>query len=114
MSGSLLVGELHGDDGPSVAQLVVQGEQLLLLPGAPFLLLGAAPRAFPHHCLSILTRCLLGLFFKSGSFRTSVFQNFFCKGFGTAFGGSFSVPAPQGIRVVLGMGDHGLRMAVER
>lgn len=110
MEGILLVGELFGDDGPSVAQLVVQGEQFLLLPGAPFLLLGAAPRALPYYCLSILSRRLLGFFFDSGSFRIPAFQNFFCNGFGTAFGGSFSVSASKGIRVVLGMRDHGLRM----
>lgn len=113
MRASLLVGELFRDDGPSFAQLVMQAEQLLLLPLAPFLLLGAAPRTLPYHCLSLLARSLLGFFFNSGSFRSPVFQNYFCNDFGTAFGGSFRVSTSKGVGVVLGTRDHGLRMALE-
>lgn len=102
---------MPGDDGPSVAQLLVQRKQLPLLLTTPGLLLYAPPGALPNHCRLALGSPLKTLFLNWPVPGELIFESFFGICFRVASGEASKVSASKGDWVGLGSGVHGLRTA---
>ncbi len=105
----LLAGEFLRDDGPSVTQLIMQGEQQLLLPVAPLLFLCSTPRTFPYRYLPFPILGFSAFVLLRGWLSAPIFLKNFCIRFETTFWRFFWVFDAKGGCFLVSIGHLGLR-----